>query len=246
MALIDSNVEGKVDSTDGAPGSNNYSYSMTDTGLICSVTDLGGLIRPTMQFSLWTKGGPGDSVKLVISYDREDHSPISFTIPATTSEWHQDALLNVGGDSTSINIPDDISALTFNFMCSSYVSGVVKIGGFSLRKVGNAQGVSGPSLPATFNIIEAYPNPFNPSTTLLYSISQESIVNLDIYDILGRRVKIIQHNAIVAPGEHSIVWSGAGDHDAVLASGAYLAVLRANPLDGGHSIIKLAKLSLVK
>jgi FlgD Ig-like domain len=242
----DRNVGGKVDSTDGPLGTSDYSYAIADTGSICSVTDLGGLIRPTMQFSLWTKGCPGDSVKLVISYDRDDHSPISFTIPATTSEWHQHELLNVSGDSTSINIPDDISALTFNFMCSSYVSGDVKIGGFSLRKAGTAQGVPGPSLPVTFNIIEAYPNPFNPSTTLLYSISQESVVNLSIYDILGRRVKTIQYNAVVAPGEHSIVWSGAGDHDAVLASGAYLAVLRADPMDGGQSIIRLAKLTLLK
>lgn len=47
------------------------------------------------------------------------------------------------------------------------------------------------SPPATFALEQNYPNPFNPVTTIRYQIPQAENVKLIVYDILGRRVKVL-------------------------------------------------------
>ena len=62
-----------------------------------------------------------------------------------------------------------------------------------------------------FELYPAYPNPFNPSTTISYSLPQESKVNISIYDMLGQKVKDIVDDA-EASGmhRHSIDMGGFG------------------------------------
>lgn len=46
-------------------------------------------------------------------------------------------------------------------------------------------------VPKDFDLLQNYPNPFNPTTTLEYKLPQRSLVDLSVYDILGRRVKTL-------------------------------------------------------
>ncbi|NQV42163.1 MAG: T9SS type A sorting domain-containing protein [Candidatus Marinimicrobia bacterium] len=73
--------------------------------------------------------------------------------------------------------------------------------------------------PATFDLINTYPNPFNPSATIQYSLSQTSKVQLSIYNILGQQVETLVHGVQDA-GVYSIQWE-ANNYSA----GIYLAVL---------------------
>jgi len=66
-----------------------------------------------------------------------------------------------------------------------------------------------------------FPNPFNPSTTIRFSVPGQQPVDLDIYDVRGRKVKSLLHREKLAPGWHSVVWRGRDSSDRMVASGVY-------------------------
>ncbi|MBD3168037.1 MAG: T9SS type A sorting domain-containing protein [candidate division Zixibacteria bacterium] len=64
-----------------------------------------------------------------------------------------------------------------------------------------------------------YPNPFNASTTISYSISHETDVRLEIFNLMGQRVDVPVDER-QKPGEYAITWDASG-----LSSGVYFAIL---------------------
>jgi carboxypeptidase T len=85
----------------------------------------------------------------------------------------------------------------------------------------------------------AYPNPFNPQTTLRFAIDRAGPARLVIYDLQGRLVRTLLA-ADVIPGLQTLVWDGRTDHGAVAASGVYFARLRQSDR------LETVKLMLVK
>jgi hypothetical protein len=82
------------------------------------------------------------------------------------------------------------------------------------------------TLPGEFALFPNYPNPFNPITTIAYSLPEESYVSISIFDILGRTVW--SNKAFhVNPGVHSIIWSGKNMAGNPLASGVYFVEMKA-------------------
>jgi hypothetical protein len=73
----------------------------------------------------------------------------------------------------------------------------------------------------------AYPNPFNPSTTIEFSIQNNSKIDLSIFNIKGQKIKTLSQNEF-AKGNHSIVWNGDDDNNKPLSSGVYLCKLNVN------------------
>ncbi|MFH1843100.1 MAG: FlgD immunoglobulin-like domain containing protein [bacterium] len=70
-----------------------------------------------------------------------------------------------------------------------------------------------------------WPNPFNPLTTIAFSLSRPGRVRLHIVDPRGRRIRTLlagEHPA----GDFQLVWNGRDDHDRMLAAGVYLALLQ--------------------
>ncbi|MEN8008483.1 MAG: T9SS type A sorting domain-containing protein [Candidatus Krumholzibacteriota bacterium] len=103
----------------------------------------------------------------------------------------------------------------------------------------DVQGKSDQATPAAFWLAEAYPNPFNPSTTIRFSITGELPVRLEIYGMDGRRVAVLIDETLAA-GPHETVWSGSDDSGRQAASGVYFAKLLAGP----HSRVR--KMTLMK
>ena len=73
---------------------------------------------------------------------------------------------------------------------------------------------------ADYRLMAAYPNPFNPSTTIGFRIGNQEGVDLAIFDVLGRRVRTITHD-ILPEGLHTVVWDGMDDLGRSVASGVY-------------------------
>ncbi len=86
---------------------------------------------------------------------------------------------------------------------------------------------------------EAYPNPFNPSTTIRFSIPGEMPVRLEIYGMDGRRVAVLVDETLGA-GPHETVWLGRDETGRQVASGVYFSKL----LAGSQSQVR--KMTLMK
>ena len=66
-----------------------------------------------------------------------------------------------------------------------------------------------------------FPNPFNPTTTIEFSIQNSNVVELSIFNIKGQKV-ITLINEDMQKGKHSIIWSGIDDNNKPVSSGIYL------------------------
>ena len=71
-------------------------------------------------------------------------------------------------------------------------------------------------LPREFSLSQNYPNPFNPSTVIKYTLPVETMVTLDVYDVVGRRAALLVNQEQKA-GYHEIVFQNPN-----LESGVYL------------------------
>ena len=71
-----------------------------------------------------------------------------------------------------------------------------------------------------------YPNPFNPTTTISFSVAQtSSFVILDIYNLKGQKVKTLISDQL-STGKHSVVWDSRDDNDRQVGSGIYFYKLK--------------------
>ena len=86
--------------------------------------------------------------------------------------------------------------------------------------------VVGQVLPQVYALQQNFPNPFNPSTTIQYSLPQAGPVSLKIYDMVGQVVRhLVEQNQVA--GSHQAVWDGLDKAGAPTANGVYLYELRA-------------------
>ncbi|HGY56661.1 MAG TPA: T9SS type A sorting domain-containing protein, partial [Caldithrix abyssi] len=81
------------------------------------------------------------------------------------------------------------------------------------------------SLPEKYSL-SSYPNPFNPSTNIHYSLPQGSYVQLTIYDITGKKVAELVNDYQQA-GEYELTWHAENSFGQQLASGLYFVRIQA-------------------
>ena len=77
-----------------------------------------------------------------------------------------------------------------------------------------------PSIPNKISISQNYPNPFNPETRFQYNIPVDGIVSIEVYDILGKKIKTLV-NQWKSAGVHNEIWSGQNDNNQMVSSGVY-------------------------
>jgi len=69
-------------------------------------------------------------------------------------------------------------------------------------------------------ILENYPNPFNPHTSIRYSVARETPVNISVFNIKGQKVKTLV-NCVLGAGTHEAIWNGCDELGQVASSGVY-------------------------
>ena len=83
------------------------------------------------------------------------------------------------------------------------------------------------SLPLKFSLGNNYPNPFNPSTIIPFELIKPSFVSINVYDLLGRKVRELVNN-YENMGKHSILWDGSNDLGLKVSSGVYIVKMKAD------------------
>jgi Secretion system C-terminal sorting domain len=76
------------------------------------------------------------------------------------------------------------------------------------------------NIPSGWELSDAYPNPFNPSTKIGYKVAKATNVKITVYDILGREVANIL-NTVKTAGNHIVYWNGKNSSNVPVASGIY-------------------------
>lgn len=82
-----------------------------------------------------------------------------------------------------------------------------------------------PATPRDFALKQNFPNPFNPTTSIAFTIPAAQKVSLKIYDAQGRLVQTLI-DAPLAAGRHEVEWNGLNRQNEVAASGVYLYILQ--------------------
>ncbi len=110
-------------------------------------------------------------------------------------------------------------------------------GGF---RVGSLQDVPDhPAVPMRFDLSRNFPNPFNPGTTVVYSVPKPERVTIEIVAMSGSRVRTLVDRT-VQPGEYTIVWDGKDDEGRKAGSGVFLCRMKA-----GH-FVKTVKMTILR
>jgi hypothetical protein len=88
-------------------------------------------------------------------------------------------------------------------------------------------GIEDETVPAapTTALLPNFPNPFNPSTTLAFSLAEPGNVSLCLYNMRGQKINTLL-NKTLAAGNHEITWNGTDDHGQSVASGVYMSVFK--------------------
>ncbi|HUU28697.1 MAG TPA: FlgD immunoglobulin-like domain containing protein [archaeon] len=98
-------------------------------------------------------------------------------------------------------------------------------------------------LPTGFSLSRNYPNPFNPSTAITYSVPPSNAgglqsVTLEVFDLRGRRVRILASGPH-EPGEYTVIWDGTDESSNPLSSGIYFYRLRAESFSGLRKMVMI-------
>lgn len=203
---------------------------------------------------------PAGISKLTLTYDghvSRSKTQVLYLYNWSTASWAQiDSRTVSTTDVTVTNIQSSPSAYisatgdirlrvfssggTKNYTCSGdYMQFTVETAGAGLGK-SVAKNPPGPS-PSRYGLYQNYPNPFNPTTNIRFELAQDALVNLAVYDVLGKEIRPLV-NGVEKAGIHDILFDGTG-----LASGMYYYRLAISPVSGGGGpLVETRALTLLK
>lgn len=93
-------------------------------------------------------------------------------------------------------------------------------------------------IPEVSQLFDNYPNPFNPSTSISFSIPDESKIELTVYNIKGQKVKQLVSDQRQV-GQHSVVWYGKNDNGKAVSSGIYFYRLKTEDVNQTKRMLML-------
>jgi PKD repeat protein len=89
--------------------------------------------------------------------------------------------------------------------------------------------------PLVTGLQSNYPNPFNPQTTIRYSVKTSGLVDLSVYDIKGQLIKDLKYG-VEQPGTYNLIWDGRNNANRAVSSGMYYIRMKT---DQGIDVLKI-------
>jgi len=93
-------------------------------------------------------------------------------------------------------------------------------------------------MPDRYVLGQNYPNPFNSSTVIRYALPEGGLVRLEIYNVLGQRVRVLVDGEQEA-GYHMVRWDGKDDMGEMVANGVYLYRIEAGEFVNSKKMLLL-------
>ena len=116
--------------------------------------------------------------------------------------------------------------ITHNQLCTPYPECIEDYVGYQDTTNCGQVSITEQILPITYELYNPYPNPFNPVTTLRYDLPEDALVNITIYDMMGRVVKTLINDQQTA-GYRSIQWNATNNAGSPVSAGIYLYIIQA-------------------
>jgi hypothetical protein len=156
-------------------------------------------------------------------------------VAALTQDGEWNWAIQAGG--SNVDSGHDISIDTEgNFFVTGIFSSTAQFGINSITSMGeqdifiaklaNGTYFKNETIPL-ITTLSNYPNPFNPSTTIEFSIQNNSPIDISIYNIKGQKINTLTRNEFVK-GDHSIIWNGDDEYGNPVSSGIYYYKLNIN------------------
>jgi len=98
----------------------------------------------------------------------------------------------------------------------------------------NTNGI--PIVPLGYSLEQNFPNPFNPSTTIAYTLAHSAHVELEIFNVLGQKVRTLFAGDLKI-GAYTAVWDGANEYGAKVSSGVYFYRIRAGEFSATKKLV---------
>jgi len=128
--------------------------------------------------------------------------------------------------------PQDESVILANLMMKVNIQESPKPG---LTKPN--QEVIEPETPQEYFMHQSYPNPFNSSTTIKYQLPENCVVTLEIYNMMGQKIKTLISGEYKPGGFHQVHWDGSDESGGQVSSGIYVYHLRAGKFMDSKKLI---------
>jgi hypothetical protein len=146
-----------------------------------------------------------------------DYQPIAGLVgPGQTTE------VTLAYDATTLTLGEFLAELTFSSNDGDLPTLVMPV---TLNVVDDVTSID--ALPLSFSLSNAAPNPFNPATTLRFTLPVASHAQLRLYNVQGRLVRTLIDDQRPA-GQHEVRWEGRDDNGRQVSSGTYYARLVAD------------------
>lgn len=128
------------------------------------------------------------------------------------------------------------NSIRFAIQCVSVDKFILMVDDFKVEPV-----LAGDDLiaaPLTTSLVGNYPNPFNPSTTIKYSLKSATPVKIEIFNTKGQKVRTLV-NEVKSADNHSVIWNGRDDSNKVCGSGVYFYKMTAGKMSSTKKMIML-------
>ena len=184
------------------------------------IVDISDIYSPVLLSVITTHVNPEIVRNLVVKNNRLIISDLN---------WNELLIYDI----TDLNNPLIENTLSWNLksvdfdIIGDYIISANKRYGLSILDINNNTIIESYLTPNFNNFLTNYPNPFNPTTTIKFSIQNDSKVELSIYNIKGQKLRTLLNDQITI-GEHLIDWDGEDTLGKKVGSGVYLYKLNVN------------------
>lgn len=207
----------------GVPGAGEYQNDVDRgiTTLSSPLFDGSWFYEPLLKLSWWYSNDTGiyvdDTLRIEVSNDAGRNW---VTLLMTTESTHEWRVLPVILESV-IDLTDSMCVRIIAADTGGQSAVEVAIDDFQVSGAAYSP-VAEPRELWQLSFCGARPNPFRSGSTLTFSLERTTAVQLEVFDVAGRRVRLLIRGTY-QPGRHEIAWSGTDDAGRRLAAGTYFA-----------------------